>query len=81
MDAGVPQGTKLGSILFLVMINDLNVKTHATDIWKFADDILTSENITKGSNSKILQSSQCLDSINSWAPCNLMKLNPKNARN
>ncbi len=41
------------------------------DIWKFVDDISTSEGITKDSNSKF---PSCIDSINSWASCNLMKL-------
>jgi hypothetical protein len=59
------------------MINDLDVKTHATDIWKFVDDISTSENITIGSNSKF---QFCIDTINSWASCNLMKLNTKKCK-
>ena len=77
MNAGVPQRTKLGPILLLVMMNDLDVKTHAMDIWKFVDDISTSEGITKDSNSKF---QSCIDSINSWASCNLMKLNPKKCK-
>ena len=59
------------------MINDLDAKIHTMDIWKFVDDISTSESITKDSNSKF---QSCIDSINSWASCNLMKLNPKRAK-
>ena len=72
--AGVP---KLGPILFLAMINDLDVKTRTMDIWKFVDDISTSEYITKGNISKIQSG---LDSINSWASCNFRKLNPKKCK-
>ena len=44
---------------------------------KLVDDISTSENITKGCNSKF---QFCIDTINSWASCNLMKLNTKKCK-
>ena len=49
--AGVPQETKLGPRLFLVMISDINVND--VNLWKYVDDTSMTETVHEGQPSGI----------------------------
>ena len=51
ISACVPQGTKLGAWLFIIMINDL--KINDSNIWKFVDDTTLDEIVGKNEESKV----------------------------
>ena len=72
LNADVPQGTKLGPIPFLIMINDLSIPTPETNVWKFVDDVSISECLTKNGDASIQST---LDTVSSLAWMILMELN------
>ena len=72
--SGVPQGSVLGTILFLLYINDLPLHVKHSQIALFADDT------TIHGSSKSLESieenmQKDLDNINKWCDENKMKIN------
>ena len=70
MPAGVPQGTKLGPWLFLLMINDLRIPGVPT--WKYADDTTIAEIVPRGEES---HAQHAVNYVAEWSSCNLMQLN------
>ena len=73
VSSGVPQGSVLGPLLFLIHINDLpsHVKSKITI---FADDAKISRAITSPADHDVLQSD--LNSIHNWSVANQLPLNP-----
>ena len=53
--SGVPQGTFLGPLLFIIMISDINKDILSSKIINFADDTRVYTNITQIENSDSLQ--------------------------
>lgn len=72
MLSGVPQGSVLGPLLFLIFVNELP-EWIATSMKMFADDTKIWTVIDKGEDSKILQ--EDLDKLVRWSETWLLKFN------
>ena len=68
--AGVPQGTKLGPWLYVIMINDWGIG--ASNMWKYVDDTSIAETIEKGNISSIQDS---VDDLAEQALANKFQMN------
>ena len=73
VSSGVPQGTVLGPVLFLMMISDIDEKVKACIVRSFADDTRISKKIEKATDRDIMQHD--LNTIYEWAKENLMEFN------
>ena len=72
--AGVPQGTKIGPIAFLVMFNDFVTDHQEVTHYKYVDDMTLSQSFKNSENAIGLQNE--LDCLQQWADTNNMKINP-----
>jgi hypothetical protein len=71
--SGVPQGSVLGPLLFLVLIGDIDQDVTSAFVSSFADDTRVAKGIKTRDDVKSLQSD--LDSIYEWAEGNNMMFN------
>ncbi len=71
--SGIGQGTHIGPIFFLIMINDLIAFVQAKNDLLFADDNKLYASISNNGDCRHLQES--CDSVNDWCKLNELYLN------
>ena len=72
IQSGVPQGTVLGPLLFIIFINDMKLSVKGSIIRLFADDTRILKHIGSTDDTLVLQSD--LSSVIKWAKKNNMSL-------
>ncbi|XP_030844181.1 uncharacterized protein LOC115925113 [Strongylocentrotus purpuratus] len=65
LSCGVPQGTKLGPVIFLIMINDAAETTSKR--WKYVDDVTIAEVIHKAEPSHLQSHVDALSAWKEWS--------------
>lgn len=79
VDSGVPQGSVLGPILFIIYINDLDNYAQNLDLLKkFADDTKGAKKIN--SRNDAIEFQDILDSLVKWGEQNNMEFNVKKCK-
>ena len=79
VNSGVPQGSILGPLLFVLFINDLpQGLSQGTNLALYADDTKIWRNIQSASDNQILQND--INYLNDWALRNKMKFHPSKCK-
>ena len=74
LNGGMPQGSWLGPLIFIILINDLRTWLY---MHKFIDDTTLSEIVEKGSDSDM---QRALDAVLEWSKLNHMNINCKKTK-
>ena len=74
VNSGVPQGSVLGPLLFILYVNDLDSVVKNSTIKLFADDVLLYAPVCTIKDCSTLQDD--LTAVAQWANCWQLKLNP-----